>query len=131
MIDSVRRLHDAVRAARHDNPGSSRTARLLQAGSMKISKKLAEEAVELALEATAGKRGEIIRESADLMYHLVVLWVETGIEPKEVWAELDRRERLFGIAEKLPKKSSAKSLVALKRAPNIAPNDKLARLRAR
>lgn len=131
MIDSVRRLHDAVRSARNNDPSRSRTARLIQAGPLKISKKLAEEAVELALEATAGKRGEIIRESADLMYHLVVLWVETGIEPKEIWAELDRREKLFGIAEKLPKKSSAKSVVALKRSPNIAPNERVTRLRVR
>ncbi len=107
MIDSVRRLHDAVRSARASDLSSSRTARLLQSGTLKISKKLAEEAVEVALEAVAGKRSEVIRESADLVYHLVVLWVEAGVEPKEVWAELDRREKLFGIAEKLPKKSVA------------------------
>lgn len=131
MVDSIRRLHDAVRTARRSDPRSSRTARLLQAGPMKISKKLAEEAVELALEATAGKRSEIVRESADLMYHLVVLWVESGIEPKDIWAELDRRERLYGIAEKIPKKAGAKSLPALKRAPNIAPHEKVTRLRVR
>jgi phosphoribosyl-ATP pyrophosphohydrolase len=45
----------------------------------------------------------VIKESADLMYNLVALWVEAGIEPRQVWAEMDRRERLFGIAEKLPK----------------------------
>lgn len=98
---------------------------------MKISKKLAEEAVELALEATAGKRGEIIRESADLMYHMVVLWVETGVDPKEIWAELDRREKLFGIAEKLPKKSGSRNMVSVKRGPSIAPQEKVTRLRVR
>jgi phosphoribosyl-ATP pyrophosphohydrolase len=104
MNDSVRRLYEAVRSSRDADPAASRTARLLQAGPLKISKKLAEEAIELALEAAAGKRGDVIRESADLMYHLAVLWVQTGVEPKEIWAELDRREKLFGIAEKLPKK---------------------------
>lgn len=113
MNDSVRRLYQAVRSCRDADPAASRTARLLQAGPLKISKKLAEEAVEVALEAAAGKRSDVIRESADLIYHLAVLWVQTGVEPKEVWAELDRREKMFGIAEKLPKKTSlsAKRLV--------------------
>lgn len=118
MNDSVRRLYEAVRASRGDNPTTSRTARLLHAGTLKISKKLAEEAVEVALEAAAGKRGDVIRESADLMYHLVVLWVEADIQPKEVWAELDRRERLFGIAEKLPKKQGVEARNLLQAKPH-------------
>ncbi len=127
MIDSVRRLHDAVRSARRSDPASSRTARLLQSGPLKISKKLAEEAVEVALEAAAGKRSEVIRESADLMYHLVVLWVEAGVEPKEIWAELDRREKLFGIAEKLPKKPVSN----VKRLNGIKPHDRARRAHSR
>ncbi len=127
MIDSVRRLHDAVRSARGRDPSSSRTARLLHAGPLKISKKMAEEAVEVALEAAAGKRSEVIRESADLMYHLVVLWVEAGVEPKEVWAELDRREKLFGIAEKLPKKS----VMNAKRPMNGTPHQRARRAASR
>jgi phosphoribosyl-ATP pyrophosphohydrolase len=46
----------------------------------------------------------MIGESADLLYNLVVLWVATGIRPEDVWEEMDRRERLLGIAEKVPKK---------------------------
>jgi phosphoribosyl-ATP pyrophosphohydrolase len=45
----------------------------------------------------------MVRESADLLYNLVVLWVASDIHPKDVWAEMTRRERLMGIAEKLPK----------------------------
>jgi phosphoribosyl-ATP pyrophosphohydrolase len=45
----------------------------------------------------------VVKESADLLYNLVVLWVAAGVAPKEVWKEMDRRERLFGIAEKLRK----------------------------
>ena len=45
----------------------------------------------------------MIKESADLIYNLVVIWVSSGIQPKEVWKEMERRERLLGIAEKLPK----------------------------
>jgi phosphoribosyl-ATP pyrophosphohydrolase len=103
MTDSIRRLYDGVRAARGQDPSLSRTARLLRAGPRKIAKKVAEEATEVALEAAAGNRNEVIRESADLLYHLVVLWVEAGVQPKDIWAEMERREKLFGIAEKLRK----------------------------
>jgi phosphoribosyl-ATP pyrophosphohydrolase len=104
MSDSIRRLYDGVIATREADPSFSRTARLLQAGPRKIAKKFAEEAAEVALECATGNRAEVIRESADLLYHLVVLWVEAGVDPKEVFAEMDRREKLFGIAEKIPKK---------------------------
>ena len=82
---------------------SSRTARLLRSGRSKMAKKLAEEAVEVVIDAMHGNRDAVVRESADLLYNLVVLWVSAGIAPKEVWKEMERRERLMGIAEKLPK----------------------------
>lgn len=103
MTDSLRRLHDAVKASRDLDPAVSKTARLLRAGPAKNAKKVAEEAVEVALAAIANDRKEVILESADVLYHLVVLWVEAGVLPKEVWTELERREKLLGIAEKLPK----------------------------
>src|SRR4051795_7945814 len=103
MTDSVERLHAAVLAARHADPAQSRTARLLRAGRSKIAKKLAEEAVEVVIDAMHGNRDAVVKESADLIYNLVVLWVSSGVQPKEVWKEMERRERLFGIAEKLLK----------------------------
>jgi phosphoribosyl-ATP pyrophosphohydrolase len=103
MSDSVEKLHEAVLAARHADPGASRTARLLRSGRAKVAKKLGEEAVEVVIDAMHGSREALVRESADLLYNLVVLWVAAGIQPKDVWKEMDRRERLFGIAEKLLK----------------------------
>jgi phosphoribosyl-ATP pyrophosphohydrolase len=103
MTDSVERLHEAVLAARHADPAQSRTARLLRAGRSKIAKKLGEEAVEVVIDAMHGNREAVVRESADLIYNLAVLWVSLGVSPKDVWKEMDRREGLFGIAEKLPK----------------------------
>jgi phosphoribosyl-ATP pyrophosphohydrolase len=103
MSDSIRRLYDGIREARDLDPASSRTARLLRAGPRKIAKKVAEEAAEVALEAAAGNRDEVVRESADLLYHLVVLWYEAGVQPKDIWAEMDRREKMYGIAEKIAK----------------------------
>jgi phosphoribosyl-ATP pyrophosphohydrolase len=104
MADSVNRLYEQVIAAKDADPSVSRTARLFRAGRSKMAKKLAEEAVEVVIDAMNGEREAVIRESADLLYNLTVLWVSSGIHPDEVWKEMERRERLFGIAEKLPKK---------------------------
>jgi len=103
MTDSVDRLYEGVIAARHADPAGSRTARLLRSGRAKAAKKLAEEAVEVVIDAMNGDRDAMVRESADLLYNLVVLWVASGVQPKDVWKEMERRERLLGIAEKLPK----------------------------
>jgi phosphoribosyl-ATP pyrophosphohydrolase len=103
MSDSLDRLYQAVLAARAADPASSRTARLLRAGRSKTAKKLAEEAVEVVIDAMHGNSDAMVRESADLLYNLVVLWVASDVHPSDVWTEMERRERLLGIAEKLPK----------------------------
>ncbi len=103
MTDSLDRLHAAVLTARLLDPAASRTARLVSEGVPKMAKKLAEEAVEVGLEAVQGERGKVVGESADLLYNLVVLWSAIGITPDDVRAEMDRRERIYGMAEKLPK----------------------------
>jgi phosphoribosyl-ATP pyrophosphohydrolase len=127
MSDSIRRLYDGVRAASEQDPGGSRTARLLQAGPRKIAKKVAEEAAEVALEAAVGNRNEVVRESADLLYHLVVLWFEAGVQPKDIWAEMDRREKMYGIAEKISKNA----LLETKGGAQPVPLDHARRRRAR
>lgn len=79
---------------------TSHSARLLARGTAKVAQKLGEEAVETVIEAMAGNRRALIGESADLLYHLIVVWVDAGIRPEDVWAELVRREGISGIAEK-------------------------------
>ena len=103
MTDSVTRLYEAVITARGADPAKSRTARLMRAGRTKLAKKVAEEAVEVVIDATGGQPEAVVRESADLIYNLVVLWAHAGIRPEDVWAEMRRRELMFGIAEKVPK----------------------------
>lgn len=103
MSDPLDRLHEAVLAARAADPKHSRTAKLLRAGRSKAAKKLAEEAVEVVIDAIGGKQDAVVRESADLLYNLVVLWVAAGVHPQDVWNEMQRREHLLGMAEKLPK----------------------------
>ena len=117
MPDSIARLFQAIQACRNDDPSTSRTARLLRSGRSKMAKKLAEEAVEVVIDAMHGDRFAVTKESADLLYNLVVLWVAAGIRPEDVWKEMDRRERLLGIAEKVPKKvlddNSRRKIIAL------------------
>ncbi len=103
MSDSIDRLYEAVLAVKNTDPGVSRTARLLRSGRAKITKKLAEEAVEVVIDAMNGDRDAVTRESADLLYNLVVVWADAGIRPADVWKEMGRREQLFGLAEKLAK----------------------------
>ena len=103
MTDSVDRLYKAILAARELDPGVSRTARLFQRGHAKMAKKLAEEAIEVVIDAVNGKTDAVIRESADLLYNLTVLWAAAGVRPEDVWREMEMREDLLGIAEKMPK----------------------------
>jgi phosphoribosyl-ATP pyrophosphohydrolase len=104
MSDSLNRLYDQVMAAKAADPTTSRTAKLLRSGRSKMAKKLAEEAIEVVIDAMSGEREAVVRESADLLYNLTVLWVAGGVRPQDVWDEMHRRERLFGLAEKVPKK---------------------------
>ena len=106
MSDSLDRLYSAVIAARDLDPELSRTARLLRDGNAKMAKKLAEEAVEVVIDAMSGKTDAVVRESADLLYNLTVLWAACGVRPQDVWDEMKRREGILGIAEKLPKSAA-------------------------
>ena len=103
MSDSLERLYQAVLVAKDLDPATSRTAKLFQRGPAKMAKKLAEEAIEVAIDTVSGDNQAIVRESADLLYNLTVLWASAGVRPEDVWREMERREDLLGIAEKLPK----------------------------
>src|SRR3979411_2590979 len=103
MSDSLDRLYLAVIAAKDLDPAISRTARLFQRGPGQMAKKLAEEAIEVVIDAVNGNTPAVVRESADLLYNLTVLWASAGVRPEDVWREMERREHLLGIAEKMPK----------------------------
>ena len=97
----VDRLYAALSAvAPSEHP---RTARLLASSKRKVAQKVIEEAGEVALAAVKNDSNGIIRESADLLYHLVVLWRRAGIDAAAIWAEMRCRANSMGLAEKLPK----------------------------
>src|ERR1700686_3401686 len=103
MSDSLERLYLAIIAAKDLDPATSRTARLFQRGPSQMAKKLAEEAIEVVIDAVNGKTDAVVRESADLLYNLTVLWASAGVTPDDGGREMERREHMLGIAEKLPK----------------------------
>jgi phosphoribosyl-ATP pyrophosphohydrolase len=94
------RLFAVIESRRGADPSVSRTAKLLKKGPAKVAKKVGEEAVEAVIEGVAGGKDKLAAESADLLYHLLVLWAARGLEPAEVWASLRAREGTSGIAEK-------------------------------
>jgi phosphoribosyl-ATP pyrophosphohydrolase len=96
----LERLWRVVLARRGGDPETSYTARLVARGRAKIAQKLGEEAVEAVIEGVRGDRQALVGESADLLYHLFVLWADAGVTPDDVAAELARREGTSGIDEK-------------------------------
>ncbi|MBX6321531.1 MAG: phosphoribosyl-ATP diphosphatase [Rhodospirillaceae bacterium] len=97
MLD---RLYQVIESRRGADPAVSNTARLFARGTAKIAQKLGEEAVETVIEGIRGRKAELAAESADLLYHLLVLWADRGLEPVEVWEALARRQGQSGIEEK-------------------------------
>ncbi|EGB11805.1 Phosphoribosyl-ATP pyrophosphohydrolase [Aureococcus anophagefferens] len=93
-------LWATVESRRGADPSSSWTAKLLSKGVNKCAQKVGEEATEVVIEAAVGNKAGVVSESADLLYHLEVLWAATGVAPADVWAELARREGVSGVAEK-------------------------------
>ena len=100
------RLSDAIASRKGGGPSQSYTAKLLTRGIEKCAQKLGEEAVETAIAAAARDKAGAVSESADVLYHLLVLWAAMDIDPADVYGELTRREGVSGIAEKAGRKKS-------------------------
>lgn len=96
----LERLFATIESRRGADPSSSWTAKLFAEGRPKIAQKFGEEAVEVNIAALVQGPAELTAESADLLYHLLVLWADAGVSPADVWAELEKREGTSGIEEK-------------------------------
>ena len=93
-------LYSVIQNRKGDNPETSYTAELLSQGMPKIAQKVGEEAVEVITAALVENENKVIKESADLLYHLLVLWAQKGVTPENVWNELRCREGTSGVLEK-------------------------------
>ncbi len=100
MSNGIDRLFATIASRKGADPKSSYTAKLLAEGVEKCAKKLGEEATETVIAAVGGHKTELAKESADLLYHLLVVWAASGITPDEVYAVLSAREGQSGLEEK-------------------------------
>jgi len=94
------RLFEVIESRRHADPKTSHTASLFAKGPNRIAQKVGEEAVEAVIEAVAGNNDKLATESADLLYHLLVLWSARGLAPADIWTKLEARQGTSGITEK-------------------------------
>ena len=90
------RLYKVIESRRGADPAVSNTARLFAKGTEKIAQKVGEEAVETLIEGVRGRKKDLALESADLLYHLLVLWADRSLKPEAVWAALAAREGISG-----------------------------------
>jgi phosphoribosyl-ATP pyrophosphohydrolase len=104
---AIDKLFATIASRKGSDPETSYTAKLLKSGVERCAKKFGEEAVETALAAVAGNRQALVAESADVLYHLLVLWAAAGIEPGDVYAALKAREGQSGLDEKASRKSKS------------------------
>lgn len=93
-------LFSIIESRSNTDTGQSYTALLLARGRVQCARKLGEEAIETALAAVTQDNAAVVRESSDLLYHLLVLWAACGIKPAEIYAELRTREAQSGLEEK-------------------------------
>lgn len=96
----LERLFETIVRRKTADPTTSYTAKLFSRGRARIAQKVGEEAVETVIAASTNDTAHIVTESADLLYHLLVLWADAGICPEQVWQTLESREGISGIAEK-------------------------------
>ncbi len=106
MSEGLDRLFTVIAARKGADPASSYTAKLLAAGVETCAKKFGEEAVETVIAAVARDKAELAKESADVLYHLAVLWAASGLTPEDVYAVLASREAQSGLAEKASRQKS-------------------------
>jgi phosphoribosyl-ATP pyrophosphohydrolase len=106
MSDALDRLYATIAARKGADPSQSYTASLLAKGMDKCAKKFGEEAVETVIAAVQDDKAALTAESADVLYHLMVVWAVAGITPEDVYAVLKNREAQSGLAEKASRKGA-------------------------
>src|SRR5471032_1571115 len=105
MSDTLNKLFATIASRRGGDTDKSYTAKLLAAGEEKCARKFGEEATETVIAAIQQDKAELAKESADVLYHLAVLWAASGITPEDVYAVLKSREGMSGLEEKAARKA--------------------------
>jgi phosphoribosyl-ATP pyrophosphohydrolase len=108
LYETLERIAAAINARKGGDATKSYVARLLAEGEDAVLKKVGEEATEVILAAKSGERLELVRETADLWFHCLILLARHGLGPADVLAELHRREGISGIDEKAARRRRQK-----------------------
>ena len=103
-MEILERLYEVIQSRKGGDPETSYTAKLFSRGRSRIAQKVGEEATETVISAVSNDKEHIISESADLLYHLLVLWADAEVSPSDVGLCLERREGVSGIEEKRSRK---------------------------
>ncbi len=107
LDNTLEHLYEVIVDRREQgDDSSSYVARLSSRGRKKICEKLGEECFEVVVDAVDNKKKRVIEESADMLFHLMVLWADMGIKPSAVAKEIKRRDGVSGIDEKAARKKS-------------------------
>ena len=93
-------IFETIESRKGGDTAISHTASLFAQGRDKITQKFGEEAVETVIEAIKGNKSGVISESADTLFHLLLLWSDQDIKPDDIWRELAKRQGISGIVEK-------------------------------
>jgi phosphoribosyl-ATP pyrophosphohydrolase len=111
-IDSqvIERVYEVIQDRRNGDPKESYVAKQFGKGRAKIAEKVGEEAIETVIAAIEDDKREIIAESTDLLFHMLMLWADAGVKPGDVYTELARREGMSGITEKKQRKKFKKEM---------------------
>ena len=104
MKDILQRIADAIEERKGGDPKKSYVASLFAKGDDAMLKKIGEEATETVLAAKSGDRLQLVRETADLWFHSMIVLARHGLGPADVLAEMHRREGISGIDEKAARK---------------------------
>ena len=105
MSEALDKLFATIASRKGADPATSYTAKLLAAGVEKCAKKFGEEAVETVIAAIQRDKTELAKESADVLYHMLVLWAASGVTPQDVYAVLASREGQSGLEERASRKA--------------------------
>lgn len=105
MTHILDRIYAVIESRKGAEPDSSYVAKMFGRGKRKIAQKVGEESAELIIAAVSEKKKDVVAESADVLFHMMVLWAKLGIDPERVWKELEKREGVSGIEEKASRKS--------------------------
>lgn len=106
MTTTLEKIFTVIESRKDADPKNSYVASLFEKGTNKIAEKVGEETTEAIIEAVQGNKEKLAEESADLLFHLMILWSDAGLTPNDIFQILEKREGVSGHIEKASRQNS-------------------------